>query len=69
VFEPKPVFEPKTSDISALTRLKSLLSANLGDQGGFLIFEGGKRVKLPFKISWNETLAKEINDILENHEP
>lgn len=53
-------------DSEILKRLKSLLTQNLGDQTGYLVFEGGKKVKLPFKISWNETLAKQISEVLEN---
>lgn len=57
---------PKNTDVNALKRLKTLLTENLGDESAFLIFEGSRRVKLPFRISWNETLAKEISDILES---
>lgn len=57
---------PKTADSNALKKLKALLTENLGDQKGTLIFENGKRVRLPFKIAWNETLAKSIISILEN---
>ncbi|HKB88676.1 MAG TPA: DNA polymerase III subunit alpha [Patescibacteria group bacterium] len=55
----------KSADTNTLKKLKELLTANLGDQTGYLQFEGGKRVKLSFKIAWNETLAKAIADILE----
>ncbi len=56
---------PKGVDSEALKRLRILLNANLGDQTGYLMFEGGKKIKLSFQISWNETLAKEIVSILE----
>lgn len=56
---------PKSIDANALRRLKTLLTQNLGDQMGYLMFENGKRVKLPFRIAWNETLAKGIAGILE----
>lgn len=56
---------PKTAGTSQLQRLKTLLTDNLGDHSGILIFENGKRVKLPFKIAWDETLAKNISNILE----
>ncbi len=56
---------PKTADTNTLKKLKELLTSNLGDQTGFLQFEGGKRVKLSFKIAWNETLAKAIADTLD----
>ncbi len=55
---------PKTADTSTLKKLKELLIGNTGDQTGFLQFEGGRRVKLSFKIAWNEPLAKAIADIL-----
>ncbi len=57
---------PKETDVNLLKRLKTLLTENLGNQTGYLIFEGGKKIKLPFKITWNETLAKQITEILEN---
>ncbi|KKT53795.1 DNA polymerase III subunit alpha [Candidatus Woesebacteria bacterium RIFOXYD1_FULL_43_18] len=57
---------PKSSDTNALKRLKTLLTQNLGDQTAFLVFEGGRRVKIPFTIVWNETLAKQISEIVEN---
>ncbi|QQG41228.1 MAG: DNA polymerase III subunit alpha [Candidatus Woesebacteria bacterium] len=62
---------PGNADANSLKRLKELLTNNLGDQSAYLLFDatgGGKRVKkvkLPFQISWNETLAKGITDILE----
>ncbi len=60
---------PKSTDTSALQRLKAIFTENLGDQTAFLLFEGGKKVKLPFQISWNETLAKGISEILEAKKP
>jgi DNA polymerase-3 subunit alpha len=57
---------PKSTDINALKRLKTLLTGSPGDEVGYLVFEGGKKVKLPFNLNWNETLAKAITDILEN---
>lgn len=56
---------PKTADSNALKRLKEIFTQNLGDQTAYLMFEGGKKVKLPFAITWNETLAKGIQEILE----
>lgn len=56
---------PKGVTVDALKRLKLLLTGSLGDQSAYLVFENKKRIKLPFKISWNETLAKEISGILE----
>ena len=49
----------------SLKRLKALLTENLGTQTGYLVFDGGKKIKLPFKIAWNETLAKSISGVLE----
>ena len=57
---------PKNTDLNCLKRLKTLLTQSLGDQKAYLVFEGGKKIKLPFKIVWNETLAKQIAEIVEN---
>lgn len=57
---------PEGVNTGILSRLKTILTNNLGDQTGFLVFDGQKRVKLPFKIAWNETLAKEISGLLES---
>jgi DNA polymerase-3 subunit alpha len=62
---------PKGVDTNTLKRLKELLTSNLGDQTGYLLFDSGtngtpaKKVKLSFKIAWNETLAKAIADCLD----
>lgn len=56
---------PKNVDTVTLKKLKAYLTSNLGSQTAFLVFEGDKRVKLPFQITWGETLAKGIADILE----
>lgn len=56
---------PKDSDENTLQRLKILLTQNLGDLDAYLVFEGSKKVKLPFKINWNENLAQKISDTLE----
>ncbi|KKR26732.1 MAG: polymerase III, alpha subunit protein [Microgenomates group bacterium GW2011_GWC1_39_7b] len=62
---------PASADANTLRRLKDLLTSSLGDQTAYLIFDDngiskrGKKVKLPFQIFWNETLAKGITDILE----
>lgn len=60
---------PKNTETAALRRLKELLTNNLGVETATLLFEGGKKIKLPFNISWHETLAKEINEILEKANP
>lgn len=57
---------PGGADINNLQRLKTLLTENLGDKEAYLIFEGGKEVKLPFKIAWDEAISLKISDILEN---
>jgi DNA polymerase-3 subunit alpha len=54
---------PEGSSKEKLALLKGLLLANPGDKIPFLVF-GEKKLKLPFKISWNETLAKQIEDVL-----
>lgn len=61
---------PEGATAGILSQLKNVLTSSLGDQTGYLVFENktggvGKKVKLPFKIAWNETLAKEIAGILE----
>jgi DNA polymerase-3 subunit alpha len=62
---------PESADTNTLKKLKELLTSNLGDQTAFLQFGnavpggGGRRVKLSFKITWNETLAKAIADTLD----
>jgi DNA polymerase-3 subunit alpha len=57
---------PSATDLNSLKRLKSLLTENLGDQDAYLVFDGGRNVKLPFRIYWNEGLAQKISEILEN---
>jgi DNA polymerase-3 subunit alpha len=57
---------PKSAeDTATLKKLKELLVSNPGDNTGFLQFDGGKKVKLSFKIAWNESLAKAIAECLE----
>jgi DNA polymerase III subunit alpha len=58
---------PESTDVNALKQLKTLLTQNLGEQTVYLVFPAGKKIKLPFKISLNETLAKQIGEILENN--
>jgi DNA polymerase-3 subunit alpha len=51
---------------TGLKNLKKLLMSNLGDQTVTLVFEGkGKKIKLPFKISWSGHLARLISEELE----
>ncbi|KKS17671.1 MAG: DNA-directed DNA polymerase III alpha subunit [Candidatus Woesebacteria bacterium GW2011_GWA1_41_7] len=65
--KPKEVFinVPRETDVNCLQRLKTLLTENLGNLDAFLVFDGGRKVKLPFKINWNENLAQKISDVLE----
>ena len=56
---------PEGTTASSLRGLKELLTSSLGGQTGYLVFEDGKKIQLPFKIAWNETLAKSISGILE----
>ena len=58
---------PKLTTIDRLKALKDLLTTNPGDQPVTLVFEGKskKRVKLPFRISWSERLARMITEVLE----
>ena len=55
---------PKNIDPRSLRKLKELFTNNLGDQTAYLVFEHSRRVRLPFKIAWNETLAKAIAETL-----
>ncbi len=55
---------PKETDPGSLRKLKELFTNNLGDQTAYLVFEHSRRVRLPFKIAWNETLAKAIAETL-----
>jgi len=57
---------PKTADAVSLKQLKLLLTQNLGNQTAYILFPGKKKLKLPFQISWNETLANSISQVLEN---
>lgn len=57
---------PEGVNTGILSQLKNILTNNLGDQTAYLVFEGKKKVKLPFKITWNENLAKEISAVLES---
>jgi DNA polymerase-3 subunit alpha len=56
---------PKNTEATTLKRLKDLLLNNQGDKTAYLVFEDNKKIKLPFKISWGETLAKGIANLLE----
>jgi hypothetical protein len=58
---------PKKTKSNDLKRLKGILLSNPGSHAATLVFDenGGKRVRLKIKISWNERLARIISDILE----
>jgi len=55
---------PPETDVNALKRLKTLLMENFGNQNAYLVFNEGKKVKLPFKIFWNDQLAQKIEEIV-----
>jgi DNA polymerase-3 subunit alpha len=60
---------PKNSDPEALKRLKTLLLKNKGGKKATLVFEGkNKKLKLPFGINWNKSLAFDIKDLLDAKE-
>ncbi|OGM04882.1 DNA polymerase III subunit alpha [Candidatus Woesebacteria bacterium GWC1_42_13] len=57
---------PKETPQEALRGLKKLLIDAPGDNEVVLVFEGNsQKLILPFRISWNETLAKQITKVLE----
>ena len=56
---------PAGTDLNTLKKLKTLLTESLGNREAYIVFEGGKKVKLQFKIYWDEILANKIKDILE----
>jgi len=58
---------PVNTDKRRLRQLKALLINQPGDQAVTLVFEGNsrERIKLPFKISWSQRLARQITEILE----
>lgn len=58
---------PANTDAAKLRQLKNLLISQSGDQSVILVFEGNskERVKLPFKISWSQRLARQISEVLE----
>ncbi|MBI3397247.1 DNA polymerase III subunit alpha [Candidatus Woesebacteria bacterium] len=56
---------PKTATPESLKLLKKLFINNKGNQAVTLVFDDSKKIKLPFTISWSETIAKQISEILE----
>ena len=58
---------PQEVKIDQLKKLKDLLLLNMGSQNVILVFEKSKKkIKLPFRITWTEALAKDISDVLED---
>ena len=61
---------PKNISLSKLRDLKKLLVASQGEHEVVLVFAGNAhKLTLPFKISWDETLAKQISNVLDVGEP
>lgn len=57
---------PRATRVEKLRKLKNLLLTSPGNQAVRLHFEGNGRdeVLLPFKINWNQSLARKISEIL-----
>lgn len=55
---------PKNSSSNQLKKLKSLLTQNPGTQSVVLIIEN-RKLKLPIKTSWGNSLAKKVETLLE----
>jgi len=59
---------PKDVSTEKLRYLKNLLLNNQGSKEVTLVFTGKARnIKLPFKITWNETVARQIASVLEGN--
>lgn len=57
---------PEASTAENLKKLKNILLSNPGTYPVTLVFEGkNQRIKLPLKIAWSETLAKQIMSTLD----
>jgi len=57
---------PESVSKQNLLKLKSLLLENPGEASVSLVFNGNNNeIKLPFKITWNDSLARKISKILE----
>jgi len=61
---------PKGTNENNLQMLKTLLLDFPGEQDVIIVFEGNNRdkIKLPFKVAWNETLARKISEVLNTTE-
>lgn len=59
---------PEASTAENLKKLKNILLANPGTYPVTLVFEGkNQRIKLPLRIAWSETLAKQIMTTLDTN--
>lgn len=57
---------PQNTSTDQLRELKNLLLNNHGEKEVTLVFSGkNKKIKLPYKILWNESIAKQISSVLE----
>ena len=57
---------PQGATSENLKKLKNVLLSSMGTQSVILVFEKtNKKIRLPFKITWNDGLAKRISDVLE----
>ncbi len=54
---------PKEAGSTELNKLKEIFNNFPGNQRVTLTFDGGRNVDLPFRISWNKTLANSISEI------
>ncbi len=58
---------PKKTDSKKLLQVNQILQSNRGDQTLVILVENGtgsKRIKLPYRISWNKEIEDEITQIL-----
>jgi len=56
---------PKGTNKDQMVKLRNLLLKTPGKETTYLI-SGEKKLELPFKVTWNEKVAKEISEILGN---
>lgn len=57
---------PKEAGEYELKMLRGILVSHPGNQTVILIFDGGKNITLPFKVSWDSELAQNISQIFHN---
>jgi DNA polymerase-3 subunit alpha len=63
----KEIFVPRKTSPETLKKLGTLLKANLGQEKIVIVIPNGakpERIVLPYKVNYNEDLAKEIEKIL-----